>query len=356
MVWSQADLELESEDNRQAIYGRYARLTCQDCHATVDATTLLLTRQQMVQQPPDILFTTTEMLNRRLSNAGERHLFGVGAVRPPRLVLMDEIHLNEGIHGAQVAYLLRRWRHLRRQQTQQGVCIVGLSATLTQADLFFARLTGIPVAHVSYISPADGDLVKEGLEYNVVLKGDPVSGTTLLSTSVRTAMLICRILDPLQAGAEEGVSGGAYGQRVFAFSDKLDVINRWYHIEREVENPVKPYSQYLLVDRTARDAQARYEQGQNWYFVPAIHNDPTILTSGSAPGYYFISVWGGGQPGEPGCCQQHAGGWLQRPNGWRHHPTQDAVHAGCLHPTQGAGRSHTQHASVDRADCLGLRA
>lgn len=280
MVWSQADLELESEDNRQAIYGRYARLTCQECHATVDASTLLLTRQQMVQQPPDILFTTTEMLNRRLSNAGERHLFGVGVARPPRLVLMDEIHLNEGIHGAQVAYLLRRWRYLRRQQTQQGVCIVGLSATLTQADLFFARLTGIPIAHVSYISPADADLVKEGLEYNVVLKGDPVSGTTLLSTSVRTAMLICRILDPLQAGGEVGVSGGAYGQRTFAFSDKLDVINRWYHIEREVENPVEPYSRYLLVDRNARDAQARYEQGQNWYFVPVIHNDPTILTSG----------------------------------------------------------------------------
>ncbi|MCX6042679.1 MAG: protein DpdJ, partial [Caldilinea sp.] len=280
MVWSQADLELEKEDNQQTIYGRYARLTCQDCRALVDSTTILLTRQQMVQQPPDILFTTTEMLNRRLSHAGERHLFGVGATRPARLVLMDEIHLNEGIHGAQVAYLLRRWRYLRRQQTQQGVCIVGLSATLTQADIFFARLTGICVAHVVYISSADGELVKEGLEYNVVLKGDPVSGTTLLSTSVRTAMLICRILDPLQAGAEVGVSGGAYGQRVFAFSDKLDVINRWYHIEREVENPVKPYSQYLWVDRTASDAQARYEQGQNWYFVPMIHNDPTILTSG----------------------------------------------------------------------------
>jgi len=280
MAWSQDDLELENEDNRRNLHGRYARLTCEHCHTTVDATTVLLTRQQMVQQPPDILFTTTEMLNRRLSNAGERHLFGVGVARPPRLVLMDEIHLNEGIHGAQVAYLLRRWRHLRRQQTQQGVCIVGLSATLTQADHFFAQLTGIPSAHVSYISPADADLVKEGIEYNVVLKGDPVSGTTLLSTSVRTAMLICRILDPLQAGGDASISGGAYGQRVFAFSDKLDVINRWYHIEKEVENPTEPYSSYLLVERNAPDAQARYDQGQNWYFIPLIHGDPTILTSG----------------------------------------------------------------------------
>jgi hypothetical protein len=280
MVWPQQDLERENENNRRNLHGRYARLTCESCHATVDNTTLLLTRQQMVQSPPDILFTTTEMLNRRLANAGERHLFGIGAVRPPRLILMDEIHLNEGIHGAQVAYLLRRWRHLRGQQARQGVCIVGLSATLTQADHFFARLTGTPIARVSYISPADADLVKEGIEYNVMLKGDPVSGTTLLSTSVRSAMLLCRILDPLQAGARVSVSSGAYGQRAFAFSDKLDVINRWYHIEKEVENPTEPYSSYLWVEQHAQDGKQRYDQGQNWYFVPLIHGGPTVLTSG----------------------------------------------------------------------------
>ena len=116
---------------------------------------------------------------------------------PPRLVLMDEIHLNEGIHGAQVAYLLRRWRHARGRQPGQSLCIVGLSATVTQAETFFARLTGVAPQRVTYITPADADLVKEGMEYNVVLKGDPLSGTTLLSTSVRTAMLVCRIIDPL---------------------------------------------------------------------------------------------------------------------------------------------------------------
>jgi hypothetical protein len=276
MAWPADDLQQEAVDNRRGVYGGHARLVCQQCGEQIGPDRLLLTRRQMLQSPPDILFTTTEMLNRRLSNAGEHALFGIDCPAPPRLVLMDEIHLNEGIHGAQVAYLLRRWQHARGRQPGRGLVIVGLSATVTQAESFFARLTGIPSRRVTYITPTEADLVKEGIEYNLVLKGDPLSGTTLLSTSVRTAMLLCRVLDP----ARDGVSRGAYGKRAFAFSDKLDVINRWYHIEKEVENPVEPYCRYLYVANNDPTSRQRYEQGQNWWFVPQIHGAPTVLTSG----------------------------------------------------------------------------
>lgn len=276
MIWLDEDVRREADENQRGNFGRHARLRCQDCNEQVSSEHVSLTRRQMLALPPDILFTTTEMLNRRLSNAPELPLFGIGAAFPPRLVLMDEIHLNEGIHGAQVGYLLRRWRNARGYHPDHSLCIVGLSATLTQAETFFSRLTGIPPQRVTYVTPADQDLVKEGIEYNVVLKGDPLSGTTLLSTSVRAAMLLCRILDPLG----DDKSAGAYGQRAFAFSDKLDVINRWYHIEKEVENPVEPYSRFLFVPRGTRDERERYEQGQNWWFIPHIHDDQTVLVSG----------------------------------------------------------------------------
>lgn len=276
MVWLDEDVRREADDNRRGVFGRYARLRCATCGARVSEEQISLTRRQMIASPPDILFTTTEMLNRRLSNAQEHSLFGIGTTSPPRLLLMDEIHLNEGIHGAQVGYLLRRWRHARGSHPAHSLCIVGLSATLTQAEAFFSRLTGIPPHRVISITPADEDLVKEGIEYNVVLKGDPLSGTTLLSTSVRTAMLLCRVLDPL--GRDK--SAGAYGQRAFAFSDKLDVINRWYHIEKEVENPVEPYSRFLFVPRGTPGERERYDQGQNWWFIPYIHDDATVLLSG----------------------------------------------------------------------------
>jgi hypothetical protein len=277
MAWLDQDIERESTDNRRGVFGRYARLDCQECGTQVGSEHLLLTRRQIAQNPPDVLFTTTEMLNRRMSDLAERALFGIDVDLPPRLLLMDEIHLNEGIHGAQIAYLLRRWRYARgRNLPGNSLCIVGLSATVTQAETFFARLTGVSIEQVTYITPADSDLVKEGLEYNVVLKGDPLSGAALLSTSVRTAMLVCRILDPLTSD----VSANAYGRRVFAFSDKLDVINRWYHIEKESENPAEPYSRFLSITPSDPSAKARYDQGQNWWFVTAIHDDPDVLTSG----------------------------------------------------------------------------
>ena len=82
----------------------------------------------------------------------------------------------------------------------------------------------------------------EGAEYNVVLKGDPVSGVSLLSTSVQTVMLLARMLD---INANEP-SHKAYGQKIFAFSDKLDVLNRWYQTEQDAEIN-KNLSQYRLV-------------------------------------------------------------------------------------------------------------
>lgn len=74
------------------------------------------------------------MLNQRLSDNSLNHLFGVGlrAQRPPELVLLDEVHTYEGRHGAQVAYLMRRWQHL----VDQPLSFVGLSATLREADSF----------------------------------------------------------------------------------------------------------------------------------------------------------------------------------------------------------------------------
>jgi hypothetical protein len=225
----------------------------------------------MIHEPPDVLFTTMEMVNRRLSRTQEHRLFGVGAAIPPYLVLLDEIHTYEGLHGAQVAYLVRRWRHARGAHGKHGICFVGLSATLTGAEEFFSKLTGVPAYDVSYVSPRVDDLVSQGAEYNLVLKGDPVSGTSLLSTSVQTAMLLGRMLDSRHSysGDKRNVSRGAFGQRTFAFTDKLDVINRWYHIERDAENDdgkLKPLSRLrdkpLNAESTLRQ---RNEQGQYWW-------------------------------------------------------------------------------------------
>ena len=274
LTWRHADVLAEIKANKVGRYGQFARLTCAACKTTIGDDQLALTREQMVRRPPELLFTTTEMLNRRLSRTREHALFGVGVPHPPRLLLLDEIHTYEGIGGAQVAHLLRRWRHARGHHPGQGLVIVGLSATLTQAEPFFARLTGLPVERVGYITPAEADMVEEGVEYNLVLKGDPVSGTSLLSTSVQTAMLLGRILDPPSDQAGNSVSRGAYGQRIFAFTDTLDVINRWFHIEQDAERN-KVLSQYRAKPPRAGsdELRRRNDAGQWWWACEQIGHD-----------------------------------------------------------------------------------
>lgn len=211
------------------IAGHREQLFCASprCQGEVDETEIILTRTTLGRTPPDILFTTTEMLNQRLSDVRARRLFGVGqpSRRRPIFALLDEVHTYTGVAGAQAALTLRRWRHALASQ----VVYVGLSATLREAPQFFADLTGLDPASVMEASP--GEMRNEGAEYQIILRGDPASQTSLLSTSIQSLMLLARMLDPLQGG----LSDGAYGTRIFAFTDNLDVINRLFDSLRDAE-------------------------------------------------------------------------------------------------------------------------
>ena len=201
-------------------------LKCDDCKWQIGGELFPLTRKSLAAKPPDILFTTTEMLNQRLSDNGLNHLFGVGAKaqRPPELVLLDEVHTYEGRHGAQVAYLMRRWAYL----VERPLRFVGLSATLREAPTFFASLTGAWQSLVEEVSPRSDEIESEGAEYLIALRGDPVSRAALLSSTIQTTMLLERCLDPKTANLHDSVSEGAFGQRTFVFTDDLDVTNRLY--------------------------------------------------------------------------------------------------------------------------------
>ncbi|MBO9128577.1 hypothetical protein J7Q84_02555 [Bacillus sp. 165] len=223
----------------------------------------------MLKNQPDILFTTTEMLNRKLSSGFDQHIFGIREDhKPPLFVLLDEVHIYNGINGAHVAYVLRRWRSLVKKYNHShvGIQFVGLSATLPNPQHFFSQLVGVPENSCKYITPNRDDMTDEGIEYNLVLRGDPFSSTALLSTSVQTAMLLGRMLDPLN----QSVSKGAYGSKIFGFTDKLDVINRWFHIEKDAEE-VKTLSQYrdwdVLKEKAPALVRTREQQsnsGQIW--------------------------------------------------------------------------------------------
>src|SRR5439155_1119350 len=63
--------------------------------------TLVLTREQLRVSPPDVLFLSLEMLNQNMGNPAWTRAFGFEPMgRKPRLLLLDEVHMYEGIPGA----------------------------------------------------------------------------------------------------------------------------------------------------------------------------------------------------------------------------------------------------------------
>ncbi|MBW4589395.1 DEAD/DEAH box helicase [Aetokthonos hydrillicola Thurmond2011] len=259
LYWLRADVEASKE-----------KLSClkPSCGAVIPEDEVILTRDRMAKTPPDLVFTTTEMLNRSMGDSRYAHIFGIAAAKTPQIVLLDEVHTYTGVHGAQVAYLLRRWQRI----IEKKVHFTGLSATLESAAEFFSELTGLKLNSIEEIFPVE-DKIAEGMEYQLVLRGDPVSGTSLLSTSIQSAMLLRRILDP----SDRPPSKGFYGSRVFAFTDDLDVTNRLFHNLLDAEGrdswsrPLRWRSPLAALRiHSAADGGERLIAGQSWLLCEEI--------------------------------------------------------------------------------------
>lgn len=198
--------------------GDTEELVCDHCGSRLAGDRLHFTRNRLQADPPSVLFTTTEMVNRLLGSAPMRRLLVGDDTRSPEYLLLDEVHTYAGTHGAQVANLLRRWR----SDLAAPPHIVGLSATLADPVGFFSDLVGLPTSNISVIAPEAHEMREIGREYFLALRGDPASQTSLLSTTIQTSMLLRRMLDV----APRQPSEGAFGSRLFVFTDDLDVTNR----------------------------------------------------------------------------------------------------------------------------------
>lgn len=245
------------------------------CSGEVTDQEVALTRVDLKRSPPDILFTTTESLNQRLSDVSMRRAFGISPVRQKavRLVLLDEIHTYSGTTGAQTALVMRRWRRL----LPPDVRFIGLSATLENAPAFLSSLVGLDEERVQETSPLDGELEHKTMAYQLVLRGNPASQTQLLSTSIQASFLLARLMDGGLQEGQPGRSKGLIGQRTFVFTDDLDVTNRLYDMLRDAEahdifgNPDSKRDPLAALRAGDLDQpQQRRRVGQNWEIVEQI--------------------------------------------------------------------------------------
>jgi hypothetical protein len=211
LVWPNEDIDAGVE-----------RLVCGLCQRSFGQDQVVLTRQSMQSSPPDLLFVTTEMLNRGLSDLNLARPLGIDVPvgKKPLMMLLDEIHTYDGTAGAQAAMVIRRWHH----SIQSPVTFVGLSATLSNPIRHMADLTGVDDELVTSITPDVDELEYEGAEYLLALRSDPTSGASVLSTTIQTSMLLPRTQDE----PRDRISSGVYGTKAFVFTDDLDVTNRLF--------------------------------------------------------------------------------------------------------------------------------
>ena len=243
--------------------GTTEQLVCLNCGSAISPESLTFTRDRLKASPPNILFTTTEMVNRELGSKDFRRVLVGDESRSPEFLLLDEVHTYSGTHGAQVANLLRRWRAEFAVPPQ----VVGLSATLSDPIGFFAELTGLSTNNVALIQAESIEMKELGREYFVALRGDPASRTSLLSTTIQASMLFRRMLDP----DPDGPSNGFFGSKLFVFMDDLDVTNRLHSQLQDAEgwrsdgiNRKPNGSLATLRGTTGSDLRARDEAGQVW--------------------------------------------------------------------------------------------
>jgi Helicase conserved C-terminal domain len=187
-----------------------------------------------------------------------------------------------------VAYLLRRWRMLMRRGVGQTTAWVGLSATLANAERFFGELCGLDDGAVTLIEPQPEHMQPRGREYQVVLRGDPGAQTALLSTTIQSLMLIRRVMDA------QPTELGAFGTRVFAFCDNLDLVNRLYRQVLDAEGfdefGRRKRNGFALADlRMERSAALldpvtdwarRDADGQHWWMPEQLGFDGRVLSIG----------------------------------------------------------------------------
>ena len=234
---------------------------------------LALTREELAEFPPDVLFLSLEMLNREMCNPQWEQTFGMrrGSERSPRLLLLDEVHAHEGLSGAQVSWVLRRWRHWAGLSSLH---FVGLSATLRDAPSHLARVAGISPSQVLEFRPRPGlegagEMEAEGAEYSLAVKGDPAAGASLLGTSIQSGMLLARLLTP----RTQGPSGSGveirpeeyFRKKVFGFSDNLDSVNRWFSDMSDAESRLRLASLRQVPPGTSDQIRRRrIQEGQVW--------------------------------------------------------------------------------------------
>lgn len=171
--------------------------------------------------PPSLIVTTLETLNRRL-----QHPLVIEKIsRYLKRVVLDEIHLVEGIPGCHVVRLLDR---LRQACSSTELLWTGSSATVASPDLHAATVFGLDREAVRVIEPNIENLTTVGLVHHLFMR--PTGRLSFLGSLVNSTSILIH-------NRRDGIWNRTRGKypKTIGFADSLDLLGRWNSDLRENE-------------------------------------------------------------------------------------------------------------------------
>jgi hypothetical protein len=198
------------------------------------------TREAVLNSPPDVLVITTEMLHRWLMNPKCNRFFGLPAAAGkgaapftvPRAVVFDEIHLYDTTHGAQIGMLIRRLRQRLFRAMAPGAAggwrfplVIGMSATIGNAQAFWSELSGLERELVVPLIPRPADLeLAQGREYFLFVRPETYSRGWVVGDASVAIQAIMVLAHNLRRRGPEG--GEPPRHRTLVFQDSISKVKK----------------------------------------------------------------------------------------------------------------------------------
>ena len=171
---------------------------------------------------PDIIISNPDTLKNRLW----KHESSNAIRSSVRSVVLDEVHLYEGLTGANYSNVIRRLRMLCNTNIQ----FCGVSATIADGTQHMANVTGCSSNLVEITKPDDDDLVLNGIVHHILHA--QVEGSSYISnltnlTSIQQHQRNRRL--------SKDVFNPKHSRKAIGFADSLHLLGQWSHFFAETE-------------------------------------------------------------------------------------------------------------------------
>jgi hypothetical protein len=181
--------------------------------------------------PPAIIITTYETLKRRLHHS----MFVKNVASYLGRVVLDEVHLIEGLSGANVVRLMDRLGALCKiAQTHPDVSWTASSATVANPHVHAGVIFGLPSKEVRVVQQTEEEMQEVGLVHHVFLR--PSGRISNLGAIVNASSLLVH-----NRRTDVGFRDKRDFPKTLAFADNLDLLGRWNADLRENERTESAY-------------------------------------------------------------------------------------------------------------------